>query len=1248
MTDDRQTPQGDQLPDWLKGRIHEQPGETPARPEPPGPSPADLPDQDELDFLRDVGGVPPGGVREESSSRLPGAAVDDADLWARDDTVEEPEAITLRGMTGELPWLDDVVHDKAPAAQEPADDDIGGIPAGLFEDEPSGFEDAALPADSGRLRGLTGALPWLDDQSPGEEQPPEDAGEMPEPDWLDQAPTPPSFDEDDEELAVPELEPEPSAEEAEDLPDWLDQADEAFEEPEAQPGEELPDWLDSMGALDDEDIEAALEPGEAVPDWLAASDEPESEEAPDEQPDEEPVASEAAAESVPDWLSEADELEEEPADFDFEEEEEPVLEEAAAAPDWLDAEAVDLPDEILHEDEEEELTYDEWQEQQEEAVREPSEEELLADEVPDWFDAIEEPGEAGPVPAEAAPVDEGEPEFVPDWFLGLEEQDTSEAPDWFSKIEFSADAMTAQPVIPEAPAEPVQPAEVPAAAEQEAPDWLTDIEEPAPAAEAPAVPADEVPDWFADMAGEPPAVEAPVAPAAPAEEVPDWMAEIEETPPPTGEPPVVPAAPAEEVPDWMAEIEEAPPPVVEPTTEPIATGADLEPGEAPDWLDDLAPDLAGAPPEEVLKPDDILEGGEDFMSVIDVELAEDGLLARRAQEAELLAAAGADFDLDELLVDSDVPLEEEEVEIEGAEEIPDWLAAARPVEGEEGVSAVNIARRRDEIPLDELTDRLQTLRERTREARDAEPKEMAVERSSAAEVLPGAGDSLSAIALFEEPGGRQVMLDVTLDKAQESRVSTLASLLGLDALSEAAVDEDGQPIPVDEAREAARIREAAQRARARSRRKPGRILVSLLLALAVVLPFFVDLSLLVDLPEAVLRPEVHGTIDVEIQNLSPGDMVLVGFEYGPTVAGELDPLAEVLLTHILLRGAKPVVVSTNPAGVLHAREVLARLAEDEFLLAHIGHPANAPLTMPEDYVILPYLPGGVVGLRSLTATSVDVNALDRGIFAVDLEGNPTGLDFRLLQMAFPLALTIAETGEDVRLWVEQVHEAVDIPIGAAVTGAAEPIARPYFDSGQLIGLLAGYRDAYIYDTVLLAALPPVRSLPEDGRVRPRNPFAGGDSAGLVPSEDGDVPAATPVPVQLAQGLMTNTPMPSLTPSPTWTPSPMPSATESPTETPVPSDQDLTATALASGTPSVAPSATPREFITATPVPEDGEVIEATPTPTRVFNGELLEPDRTYRDERWYSTMLGALVATALIGLGGIVNIVQWIRRRQDQ
>ncbi len=398
---------------------------------------------------------------------------------------------------------------------------------------------------------------------------------------------------DEPELSLSALEAQPFPDDAEALPDWLS---ESIGEESVPPEEDaLPDWLfaeqpgEPSPILSSEDLDGRPS-AEALPDWLAATETPEPEQprgvrrlpAADEQP--------PGAVEVPQWAA---------ADVTPEEHAPPA-----------------------------EMTYEEWERAQRalEAEAQKSPEERLLEEVPDWFARLDETPPIPPSPA--APAGEG-PEFVPGWFLGLEEQ-TEEAPDWFRRMDLSTGPL-AKPVMPGAETLPVPSApDVPdwfrGAQDTDSMDWEAlgarlDVGGAPPAPELPALEMDEseLPGWLAeDMAGEdrilsPEDIPFPdldldrtsLSPTGEEPEIEDFVERFE-----PGEPDEFDrrqAASAEaDMPDWLRELSASAESL---PAERFPAGAEpAEPGvpasdalDALDWLDELAPtDLQ--PAEELPVP----------------------------------------------------------------------------------------------------------------------------------------------------------------------------------------------------------------------------------------------------------------------------------------------------------------------------------------------------------------------------------------------------------------------------------------------------------------------------------------------------------------------------------------------------------------------------------------------------------------------------------------------------------------------
>ncbi len=423
-------------------------------------------------------------------------------------------------------------------------------------------------------------------------------------------------------------------------------------------------------------------------------------------------------------------------------------------------------------------------------------------------------------------------------------------------------------------------------------------------------------------------------------------------------------------------------------------------------------------------------------------------------------------------------------------------------------SASDILEGQDERALADLDERLRALRERSVAA--SQPA------APAHQALYDVDDLLASPDLQSKPGG--VISAVALSKAQERQVEMLRDIVGGPSQSQGTGGDRQLPVfSLDAA---------------------PRLLGTALLILVVCLPFVSSDYAEGELPPSVFPEDRHGPRDMYnlLDNLSRDDYVLVGFEYGPTAAGELDLLADLLLRHIFAQRVKPLIVSSNPIAVVHAQNVIKDINRSL-------SSADAQLVHGEDYFLLRYLPGGALGLRELSENFAD-------IVRISARGLPTGLEFAALEEMTELLL-IAESAEVIRNWVEQVlPEAEGSRLLVATGYAAQPLAQAYAEGmEQIVGPLFGIRDAFTYGEKLRATFgafvsvePPVGPVIEPAPVN-----AESDSQAELPratqAEIEDAPAtALPQPTETAPPtatpFMTDTPpAPTLTPLPTDKPAP---------------------------------------------------------------------------------------------------------------
>ena len=948
----------------------------------------------------------------------------------------------------------------------------------------------------------------------------------------------------------------------------------------------LPDWMRDM---EEDDASQGEPPGQpAAPgeagapagdDWLSAFEQGPSASVPDD-----------TGEEDLDWLDAAD-------DQPDEEPREEAPAEPGVIPDWLNA--ARPPEVAPPEPPDEDLTFEEWEEREQERLREEQKtpDERLLEEVPDWFDEVAAAG----APAEGGPAEApGEADFVPGWLLGLEDQDTQQAPDWFQELDLSAEAVTRPVDVPEPGALP--PDEAPPGGDL--PDWFAGIDLPLPG-EAPsgeelplpdldslrraaeeaaesgelpgAVPSEDViagpedipfPDLDLDQ---PLPVEEAVA-----EDVGAWLADLQPAPEPEPEDFVerfepltpdefTPAPVDEEAPAWLRDMAGEGPAAVEEA--PVGAGFEAEPEEPArasvseedmDWLADLsalaAGDSAGTDAEPSLPVADeaaqALEG--DFGAASLDSAALDQLLGlyeeavEPAGEVELAAEAGPEMPGEEAwpaVLDEDLgagmawdddlglPAEPEEPRaadlpdfealfgeagpegMPGVEEPfaapagedrarpftpppqpivaapepeagleppeepaapgaqPEWVAELRPSDLPVTVRAGGAERSVHQKPLDELPDRLRAFREKALHDLGGEAPAAPLESGP----LAGVAGALPLVGAAIPPVTRARSVEgLVVTPEQEARARRLQALM--DAISAEDEAEDA---------ESELARAALARRRRKSRLKPDRVLVALILLVALLVPFATDALHLAGDPPALAGDRL--AVADQVDALEPGDYALFAFEYGPPSAGELDGLAEALLRDVLARGAVPLILSTDPLGAFHAGAVVEPLADDAALLAARGQ-EEAALVAGEDYAALAYLPGEAIGVRSLRYAYEDSDGTPKRHPAFDatLRGEATGLPISRVETDISLIVVIGGESEAVRTWAEQL-EGIEVPKVALVTAALEPLVEPYVNEDGYAGYLAGYRDAAGYNHARNTASRAAYVMPDDLPVDLPNP-----------------------------------------------------------------------------------------------------------------------------------------------------------------
>ncbi len=228
--------------------------------------------------------------------------------------------------------------------------------------------------------------------------------------------------------------------------------------------------------------------------------------------------------------------------------------------------------------------------------------------------------------------------------------------------------------------------------------------------------------------------------------------------------------------------------------------------------------------------------------------------------------------------------------------------------------------------------------------------------------------------------------------------------------------------------------------------------IFLLMFWSVLLPIYyvgVTGNVLPEVPSALAQ----ATFD-EIDKLSPGDPVLMAFDYDPPSAGELTPMATAFVRHAAEKRLRMYFLTLWPTGVQMIDDTINRVLVPDF----------PQLVYGRDYVNLGYKSGleavikvVVTNLRELYTTDV----LGTGLQNIPMMEGITSVQ----QMK--LIINVASGTPGTKEWVQYaVTPYPNLRMVAGVTGVSAPLYYPYLPR-QLNGLLGAIKGAAEYEQLVL-------------------------------------------------------------------------------------------------------------------------------------------------------------------------------------
>lgn len=242
-----------------------------------------------------------------------------------------------------------------------------------------------------------------------------------------------------------------------------------------------------------------------------------------------------------------------------------------------------------------------------------------------------------------------------------------------------------------------------------------------------------------------------------------------------------------------------------------------------------------------------------------------------------------------------------------------------------------------------------------------------------------------------------------------------------------------------------------------------RILIAAALLIAILVPTVSGIQIL-PVPTAAAQE----VLDVRrsVATLPAGAPVLLAVDYTPAMTGEMEAAGAGLVDDLMARGAHLTFISTSPSGPALANHLVAKVLKTP-------QSYQAAYASGEKTVYLGYLAGGASGLAGFAQQpqSAAPFTLD-GRYAWEqpaLSGVQSVNGFaRIIVMTDSL-----ETG---RGWIEQLQPALSNGGQAGslllVTSAqSAPLLRPYVESGQAQGMIAGLAGGASYEQIAGRAGP---------------------------------------------------------------------------------------------------------------------------------------------------------------------------------
>ncbi len=664
---------------------------------------------------------------------------------------------------------------------------------------------------------------------------------------------------------------------------------------------------------------------------------------------------------------------------------------------------------------------------------------LSSSDTPDWLRQMQANESAAP--SQPAQSDEifNSNDDTPDWLKSMSAADSAQnnqapagqtlnagddAPDWLKRMDEPdpAGSGTAFSAEEDAPAWLQQPASP--QADDDVPNWLNTLDaqqkvqasDPVPFSEpgigggdAGFTSSEDTPDWLKNMQAE----EEPKAPPLKGTS-PLWLRDES-------------AAEAEDinVPSWLASTppmaEQQPPAFESSAFESKEEQADL--GDIPNWLKAAAPqssifsEPAAEPDQTQTFSSDTPDWLSAFKSVEGSQPASP--FAGETQPQQELPSPAFTENSFESLGDNSL-----------FNETPDWLSnAAEPPAADSPLTSNDAG----SIDAGELPSWVQAMRPVDSGSRSADmPTDQTLESRGALAGLQGVLPAVPGFTPSSKPKAYSILLQATDE--QKSQALLLEQILAAEA----------EPQP---------IASYAPLAASRSLRWFIAVMVFGIVAFGLRTTSFSIPSIPLDGNNSKLNP-LNDALYV-VQHIPDNAPVLVVMDYQPSRAGELEAAALPVFDQMdLLHHPNLYFVSTNEMGSI----LTERLVSLSFTFNSMKSLRDRYQESGQSLINLGYLPGGEMGVRAFVQNPFLV-------MPQDVAGSPSRLQENGISInQFVAIIVMTDSADSGRAWIEQTQIAqYPFPLVFITSSQAGPMLQPYYDSGQIKGIVNGLYDGVVVE-----------------------------------------------------------------------------------------------------------------------------------------------------------------------------------------